>query len=112
MRLPIMMFGLVAVLGAGCEQSSTPGGADMATLESPADMAVAPTSDMAVLLDMAMMSGAKARAGRSLLAGGVTAKSANYKVIMSVGQSPGGNRNAASANLKLKAGLVGATQGK
>jgi hypothetical protein len=50
--------------------------------------------------------------GGATLSGGVTAKSEHYKVIMSTGQAPGGNKNTSSANFKKAGGVVGATQGK
>jgi hypothetical protein len=56
--------------------------------------------------------GLAAHKGSSVMTGGVTAQSAHYKVIMSTGQSPGGNGSAASATVKKQGGLVGATQGK
>jgi hypothetical protein len=48
--------------------------------------------------------------GTSLVAGGVVASSANYRVIMTLGQSPGGNATHSSANYMIVGGLVGATQ--
>ncbi len=51
-------------------------------------------------------------AATSVLSGGVTASSEHYKVIMSTGQSPGGNGTAASATSKKRGGLPGATQAK
>ena len=48
--------------------------------------------------------------GTSVMSGGVTATSANFKIIMSTGQAPGGNANGTSANFKARSGLAGATQ--
>jgi hypothetical protein len=56
--------------------------------------------------------GLAAHRGTSVMAGGVSAQSEHYKVIMSTGQSPGGNGTASSATVKKQGGLVGATQGK
>jgi hypothetical protein len=53
-----------------------------------------------------------AHKGTSILSGGVSARSEHYQIIMSTGQAPGGNANAASSANQKKAGLVGATQGK
>src|SRR6476659_9253426 len=44
-------------------------------------------------------------AGTAVLSGGVTAKSGNYKIIMSTGQSPGGNGKAASGTVQKNGGL-------
>jgi len=54
----------------------------------------------------------RAHAGSAVMSGAVQASSPRYRVIMSTGQSPGGNGTASSANNKLRGGLVGATQGK
>jgi len=48
--------------------------------------------------------------GTAIMSGAVKASSANFKVIMSLGQGPGDNKSAASANQKVHGGLVGATQ--
>jgi hypothetical protein len=50
--------------------------------------------------------------GVSVMSGAVSARSQNFRVIMSVGQGPGGNGTGSSANTKHRGGLVGATQGK
>lgn len=50
--------------------------------------------------------------GSSTVGASVTASSANYKVIMSLGQSPGGNGSASSPSYHAATGVVGATQGK
>jgi hypothetical protein len=66
----------------------------------PPDMAT-PPSDGSV---------STAHTGSAVLSGGVTASSEHYKIITSTGQAPGGNANAASANVKNAAGVAGATQ--
>lgn len=48
--------------------------------------------------------------GTAVLSGGVTAKSENFKIIMSTGQAPGGNATTKSSNSKKTGGVVGATQ--
>ena len=45
-----------------------------------------------------------------LSAGGVFCSSASYKAILTLGQSPGGNRVLQSANYRMVGGLIGATQ--
>jgi hypothetical protein len=50
--------------------------------------------------------------GTAVMSGAVQAQSTRYRVIMSTGQSPGGNTTAASGQHKLRGGLVGATQGR
>jgi hypothetical protein len=56
------------------------------------------------------LAGSNGHFGTAVMSGGVSAQSQNFKVQMSLGQSPGGNGTAASANHKLKGGLVGSTQ--
>ena len=46
------------------------------------------------------------------MSGSVAAKSEHYKAVMSTGQTPGGNSNAASETKKVRSGLSGVTQGK
>jgi len=48
--------------------------------------------------------------GGVVLSGGVTAKSPNYKIIMSTGQAPGGNVDTSSPSYKLKSGLPALTR--
>jgi hypothetical protein len=48
----------------------------------------------------------------SMMTGGVTAKSEHYKMIMSTGQPPGGNTNAAGTSNTKRAGVPGVTQPK
>jgi hypothetical protein len=50
--------------------------------------------------------------GTAVVSGGVTAQSEHYKVIMSTGQPPGGNANAAGTANKTHSGLAGATQAR
>jgi hypothetical protein len=45
-----------------------------------------------------------------LTAGGAYSTSANYKLVGSVGQAPGGNTSSGSASFKLQGGVIGATQ--
>ena len=78
---------------------------DLTMPEPPPDLTMPPPgSDLGIIL--------KAHKGTSVMAGAVEAKSEHFKVIMSVGQSPGGNKTAASPGSRVKGGLVGATQGK
>jgi hypothetical protein len=56
--------------------------------------------------------GLAAHKGSSVMTGGTSATSEHYKVIMSTGQSPGGNVNGSSETVKKKGGVVGATQNK
>jgi hypothetical protein len=56
--------------------------------------------------------GLAAHRGTSVMAGAVQAKSSRFRVIMSIGQSPGGNGTAATSTYKARGGLVGATQGR
>jgi hypothetical protein len=69
------------------------------------DMAQAPNPDLGPVPIMP-------RAGSSIMTGGVTAKSENYKIIMSTGQPPGGNAVGASATQKKRGGVAGTTQPK
>jgi hypothetical protein len=46
----------------------------------------------------------------AVLSGGTVMKSAGYKLILSTGESPGGNATMSSSNFKLRSGVVGATQ--
>lgn len=50
------------------------------------------------------------RAGTALVPGGVSAKSANYSIVMTLGQSPGGNTTMSSQKSKINSGVVGANQ--
>lgn len=64
-----------------------------------------PTADMGnVGPDMAQVPPTPDKGG-VVLSGGVTAKSANFKIIMSTGQAPGGNVDTSSSSYKLKSGL-------
>jgi hypothetical protein len=45
-----------------------------------------------------------------LVSGGTVMKSAGYKLVLTTGQSPGGNGVMSSTNYKLRSGVVGATQ--
>jgi len=45
-----------------------------------------------------------------MMSGGNVMSSANYKLILSTGQGPGGNGVMKSATYRLNGGLVGATQ--
>ncbi len=53
-----------------------------------------------------------AHSGLSTPSGGTSAKSEHYKLILSVGQAPGGNSSAAASTKRLTSGLPGATQKK
>jgi hypothetical protein len=55
--------------------------------------------------------GAGPHEGNAFVSGGVSARSANYKVIMSTGAAPGG-ASATSTGKTNRGGLVGSTQGK
>jgi hypothetical protein len=46
--------------------------------------------------------------GTALTGGGIYAKSAHYSVITALGESPGGNLSASSANYQLQSGVIGA----
>jgi hypothetical protein len=72
------------------------------------------TMDMSQPPDMAKNVGGALppHAGSSVVSGAVTAKSENYKIIMTTGAPPGGNTNAASTTFNKRGGPVGATQGK
>ena len=48
--------------------------------------------------------------GSAIVSGGAVSHSANYTLIGTLGQSPGGNDTASSPNFKLHGGVVGATQ--
>ncbi len=51
-----------------------------------------------------------AHGGLTLAAGAVVCSSSSYKLIATLGQGPGDNNSATSANYRLVGGLVGATQ--
>jgi hypothetical protein len=55
--------------------------------------------------------GAGPHDGSAIVSGGVSASSANYKVIMSTGATPGGT-SGTSTGTTNRGGLVGSTQGK
>ena len=48
----------------------------------------------------------------ALVSGGQVSHSANYTLVGSLGQSPGGNNTSKSPNFQLRGGVVGATQGQ
>ena len=48
--------------------------------------------------------------GTELAAAGTACSSPNYKMYVTLGQSPGGNTNPKSTNFRLHGGVVGATQ--
>ncbi len=48
--------------------------------------------------------------GLALSAGGTVCKSTNYKMIVTLGQSPGGNGTGKSTNYQLRGGVIGASQ--
>jgi hypothetical protein len=54
--------------------------------------------------------GVTANTSSALTAGGSYSTSANYKLVGSVGQAPGGNTSSGSALFKLHGGVIGATQ--
>jgi hypothetical protein len=54
----------------------------------------------------------RGHAGGATVAGGVSARSSRYRVVMSTGDSPGGGGPAASPTYKVRTGVVGATQGQ
>lgn len=70
------------------------------------DLATTPSGDMA----KSTIDVVSAKSGTAVLSGGVSAKSENFKLIMSTGQAPGGNANSSSPNFKKSGGIVGATQ--
>jgi hypothetical protein len=83
---------------------------DMANnTSSMSDMLSVHPADMKSALDMAQGPPA-ANKGGVVLSGGVTASSPSYKIIMSTGQSPGGNINSSSTSYKLKSGLPALSQ--
>ncbi len=49
------------------------------------------------------------RAGGAVVTGGVSATSANYKMVTTTGQSPGGNAKMSSPSYQIRAGVAGAT---
>lgn len=105
------------LLSFGCAISacngSTSGSNNKPDLSPPADLAQAAPVDLATVnadagRDMGPVQ--KGHPGTAIMSGAVTAQSAHYKVQMSLGQGPGGNGTASSANTKLRGGLVGGTQ--
>jgi hypothetical protein len=54
--------------------------------------------------------GAVALPGVALVSGGTVCASPKYRMIVSLGQGPGGNDSSASPKYRLKGGVVGATQ--
>lgn len=48
--------------------------------------------------------------GLSLAASGVSCSSTHYQMVVTLGQSPGGNTTSTSTSYQLHGGLVGATQ--
>jgi hypothetical protein len=50
------------------------------------------------------------KSGLAAVSGGAVMTSANYKLISTTGQAPGGNSVMGSAGYKLRGGVVGATQ--
>jgi hypothetical protein len=50
------------------------------------------------------------RPGMDMVAGGVHAKSANFTIILTLGESPGGNGLAKSTLYEVRGGLVSSTQ--
>jgi hypothetical protein len=48
--------------------------------------------------------------GVAITSGGVFSKSAHFGIVGALGESPGGNLTAKSANYKLQSGVIGATQ--
>lgn len=76
-----------------------------------ADMAGAPvSSDMAPTdNDMAQPPPAPNKGG-VVVSGGVTATSTHYQIIMTTGQTPGGNVDATSSSYQLKSGLPALSQ--
>jgi hypothetical protein len=51
-----------------------------------------------------------APSGRAVVPGGSKASSSSYKMIKTLGQSPGGNRVRTSPSYRMVGGLIGATQ--
>jgi len=49
-------------------------------------------------------------AGAALVSGGTVCSSPKYRMVVSLGQSPGGNDAIASPKYRLKGGVAGATQ--
>lgn len=52
----------------------------------------------------------KSRAGSAIVVDGVVAKSKNFKVILTLGEGPGGNTTMKSKEHRIKQGLIGSTQ--
>ena len=73
------------------------------------DPGVTDVGDMAIGPDMAQLPPSATKGG-TVLSGGTTASSAHYKIIMSTGQSPGGNVDSKSSSYKVKSGLPALTQ--
>jgi hypothetical protein len=110
-----MRFQILAVAfllaGAGCDDNS-PNGKKGDMAQAP-DLAPSPMPDMAKPGGDggAADGGVKGHPGMAIMSGAVKSSSASYKVIMSLGQSPGDNKVMKSTNNTAKTGLVGATQG-
>lgn len=52
----------------------------------------------------------KSRAGTAIVVDGVVATSKNFKVILTLGEGPGGNTTMKSKKHQIKQGLIGSTQ--
>ncbi len=50
------------------------------------------------------------KTGMGLAAGATYCSSTNYRVVMTLGESPGGNGAMSSSNYRLVTGVIGATQ--
>jgi hypothetical protein len=50
------------------------------------------------------------RPGAGLVSGGTACASPKYRMVVSLGQGPGGNAASASPKYRLKGGVVGASQ--
>jgi hypothetical protein len=69
-------------------------------------------SDSGAMHDGGDAGGLAGHAGLATVPGGVKASSPSYQLVMTTGQSPGGNRVMSSPSYRMTGGVVGATQGK
>jgi hypothetical protein len=89
-------------------------GADATALDGNLSDANSEDGDAAVdvVLDGAADTGplAEGKSGVSLVSAGTTCTSPRYRMVVSLGQGPGGNVTSNSAGYQLRGGVVGATQ--
>ena len=123
MLRPKRALALLLLALAGCDGQTASGSSDASTTRDAGRVqrdAEPPAGTDAGPLDLPDASaetgsdggGLAPAAASALMSGAVRARSTRYEVIMSTGQSPGGNTAAASRNHRFTGGLVGATQGR